>query len=97
MVTSQILKNCLEELRAISRTEFCLQDPVGTPIVTTEGAAVPEQQVIAAFAEIVPFIHTKLDVVLYNTLPVNLCKGLAISLVTMVLYKHLSPLLKGKR
>ena len=51
MVTSQILKNCLEELRAISRTEFCLQDPVGTPIVVTEGAAVPEQQVIAAFAE----------------------------------------------
>ena len=57
----------------------------------------PVEQVIAAFAEIVPFIHTKLDVVLYNTLPVNLCKGLAISLVTMVLYKHLSPLLKGKR
>ena len=44
-----------------------------------------------------PFIRTKLDVVLYNALPVNLCKGLAISLVTMLLYKHLSPILKGKR
>ena len=51
MVTSQILKSCLEELRSISRTEFCLQDPMGTPIVVTEGAAVPEQQVITAFAE----------------------------------------------
>ena len=57
----------------------------------------PIEQVIAAFAQLVPFIRTKLDVVLYNALPVNLCKGLAISLVTMLLYKHLSPILKGKR
>ena len=57
----------------------------------------PIEQVIAAFADVVPFIHTKLDVVLYNALPVNLCKGLVISLVTMLLYKHLSPILKGKR
>ena len=57
----------------------------------------PIEQVIAAFADLVPFIHTKLDVVPYNALPVNLCKGLVISLVTMLLYKHLSPILKGKR
>ena len=56
----------------------------------------PIDQVIAAFAEIVPFIHTKLDVVLLNALPMNILKGLVVSLVTMLLYKRLSPILKGK-
>ena len=50
MVTSQILKSSLEELRAISRVEFCLQDTMGTPIVVTEGAQVPESAVVSAFA-----------------------------------------------
>ena len=36
----------------------------------------PLEQVIAAFGEIMPFIRTKLDVVLYNAFPFNLLKGL---------------------
>ena len=37
---------------------------------------------------------TRLSIVLKIITPFNLCKGIAISLLTFVLYKHLSPLLK---
>ena len=57
----------------------------------------PLEQVIAAFGELMPFIRTKLDVVLYNAFPFNLLKGLVISVCTMVVYKKLSPILKGRR
>lgn len=50
----------------------------------------PLDQVIAMFGQIIPFIHTKLDVVLYNVVPFNLLKGLAIALVTLPLYQKLA-------
>lgn len=56
----------------------------------------PLEQMIASFNEFIPFIDTKLDVVLYNAFPFNLLKGLAISVITMLLYKRLTPVLKGK-
>ena len=56
----------------------------------------PMEEMIAAFAAFVPFIQTKLDVVLWNALPMNVIKGAVISLITMLLYKRLSPLLKGR-
>lgn len=55
----------------------------------------PLEQLIASFGEFIPFIHTKLDVVLYNAFPFNLLKGLVISGVTMLVYKRLNPVLKG--
>lgn len=57
----------------------------------------PLDQVIASFGMFIPFIKTKLDVVLYNAFPFNLLKGLAISIVTMLIYKKLSPVLKGAK
>lgn len=56
----------------------------------------PLEQLIASFGEFIPFIRTKLDVVLYNAFPFNLLKGLVISGVTMVVYKRLRPVLKGQ-
>lgn len=56
----------------------------------------PMEEMIAAFAAFVPIIRTKLDVVLLNALPLNILKGAVISLVTMLLYKRLSPILKGR-
>lgn len=56
----------------------------------------PLDQLIASFGELIPFIHTKIDVVLYNAFPFNLLKGLAISVVAMLVYKRLRPVLKGK-
>ena len=58
-------------------------------------AFMPLDELIASFGEFMPFIKTKLDVVLFNALPFNLLKGLAISAVTMLIYKKLSPILKG--
>ncbi len=55
----------------------------------------PIEQVIASFGEFIPFIKTKADVVLLNALPFNILKGLVISLITMLSYKRLTPILKG--
>lgn len=55
----------------------------------------PLNELIAAFGSFMPFIHTKLDIVLFNALPFNLLKGLVIGSVTMLVYKRISPLLKG--
>lgn len=55
----------------------------------------PLDQLITSFAEFLPFIHTKLDVVLFNAFPFNLLKGLIIGGVTMLIYKKLTPVLKG--
>lgn len=55
----------------------------------------PIDQIIQMFADIMPIIRTKLDVVLLNALPLNMVKGFVISLITMLLYKRISPILKG--
>ena len=56
----------------------------------------PLDQLIASFTEFLPFIHTKLDVVLFNAFPFNLLKGLVIGGVTMLIYKKLTLVLKGR-
>lgn len=56
----------------------------------------PLDQLIASFAAFLPFIRTKLDIVLFNALPFNLLKGLVIGGVTMLVYKRLTPVLKGR-
>ena len=55
----------------------------------------PLEQLIASFGAFLPFIHTKLDIVLLNALPFNILKGLVISGLTMLSYKRLTPILKG--
>ena len=59
-------------------------------------AFMPLDQLTASFGEFIPFIKTKLDVVLFNAFPFNLLKGIGISIVTMLLYKRLTPVLKGR-
>lgn len=56
----------------------------------------PLDQLIASFGEFLPFIHTKADIVLFNAFPFNLLKGLVIGGVTMLTYKKLTPVLKGR-
>lgn len=55
----------------------------------------PLDQLIASFGAFLPFIKTKLDVVLFNALPFNVIKGLVIGAITMMVYKKLTPVLKG--
>lgn len=56
----------------------------------------PLDQLIHSFSAFIPFINSKLDIVLYNAIPFNLVKGLMIGIVTMFVYKRLSRILKGK-
>ena len=56
----------------------------------------PLDQLIASFGEFLPFIETKLDVVLFNALPFNILKGLVIGAITMMIDKKLTPILKGE-
>ena len=56
----------------------------------------PLDQLIASFGAFLPFIHTKLDIVLFNALPFNILKGLVIGGVTMLIYKKLALVLKGR-
>lgn len=56
----------------------------------------PLDQLIASFGEFLPFIETKLDVVLFNALPFNILKGLVIGVIAMMIYKKLTPILKGE-
>lgn len=60
-------------------------------------AFMPLDQLIASFREFIPFIRTKLDVVLFNAFPFNLLKGIGISIVTMLLYQRLTPVLQGRQ
>ena len=57
----------------------------------------PLDQLSASSGEFIPFIKTKLDVVLFNAFPFNLLKGIGSSIVTMLLYKRLTPILKGRQ
>ena len=56
----------------------------------------PLDQLIASFGVFLPFIHTKLNIVLFNALPFNILKGLVIGGLTMLTYKRLAPVLKGR-
>lgn len=50
MLTSQVVKNCLEELTSISNVEFCLQDTNGGLFAMTSGAQAPAAGLAADFA-----------------------------------------------
>ena len=51
MVSSQIIRGCLEQLRAITKVEFCVQDLSGNIVAQTEGAAAPDSNMAAGFAQ----------------------------------------------
>ena len=57
---------------------------------------IPLGQMIA-FSVFIPFIRTKLDMVLFHVFPFNVLKGLVIGIFTMVIYKRFMPVLKGTR
>jgi len=55
---------------------------------------IPLEAIIGMGSKIIPIIDSKLKLVLLCTLPFNLVKGLLQSLITFILYKRISPLLK---
>jgi riboflavin transporter FmnP len=57
-------------------------------------AFMPLTAIIKSASEFVPFIKTKLDVMIFTIFPFNLIKGTIISIITFLLYKRLKPLMK---
>ncbi len=50
MISSQVIRSCLEELCSITRTEFCVQDPGGNVLAATENMPIPDTDLIVSFA-----------------------------------------------
>ena len=59
-------------------------------------AFMPMDEMIAAFAAFIPFIHNKLDVCIFSAFPTTFGKGIVVSAITFALYKRLRPILKGR-
>lgn len=57
----------------------------------------PLEAIVAMGSAIIPSVNSLLTLVLFCTVPFNLVKGILISIVTYLLYKHISPLLKGDK
>ena len=55
----------------------------------------PEETILAAYQAILPSMKSILQSLLVFNMPFTFCKGLADVLVTFLIYKHISPLLKG--
>ena len=56
----------------------------------------PMEKIISMSQKAVPFINNKMDIVLYGVVPFNLFKGIVISVITVLLYDKLTPLINGK-
>ncbi|MCI2050179.1 MAG: helix-turn-helix domain-containing protein [Lachnospiraceae bacterium] len=50
MIPSQILRNCLEELKSITKVDFCLADMTGAPLGMTAGMQAPDPALLSGFA-----------------------------------------------
>ena len=57
-------------------------------------AYMPMEQILGLCAQINPLIVDKLTYVLYGVVPFNIIKGLVISLITALTYKHISRIIR---
>lgn len=54
----------------------------------------PLETIIEMCSKYVPFINSKLDIILFTIVPFNFMKGFIISIVTLIIYKNISKLTK---
>jgi riboflavin transporter FmnP len=57
----------------------------------------PKEAILAAYQAIFPFVKSIYTCLWFFNAPFNLGKGLVISLITFLIYKRISPLIKGKK
>ncbi len=62
----------------------------------TKVSGIPMEAIIAMCQKILPFVDNQWEVILLSVTPFNILKGLIVSVVTFVIYKRLSPLLRGR-
>ena len=55
----------------------------------------PMEVIVSLIAKTVPAVDSLMDMILLAVVPFNLLKGVVLSIVTMLLYKRISPLLKN--
>ncbi len=61
----------------------------------TKVMGIPMEAIIGMCQKILPFVDNQWKVILLSVTPFNLFKGVLVSLVTFLIYKRLSPILKG--
>ena len=57
----------------------------------------PKDAILAAYQAIFPFVSDIHTCLWFFNAPFNFFKGLVITLITFLIYKHISPLIKGKK
>jgi len=57
----------------------------------------PKDAILAAYQAIFPFVSDIYTCLWLFNAPFNLLKGLVVTLITFLIYKHISPLIKGKK
>ena len=63
----------------------------------TKVSGIPMEAIIAMCQKILPFVDNQFKVILLSVTPFNILKGILVSFVTFLLYKRLSPLIRGKK
>ncbi len=61
----------------------------------TKVSGIPMEAIIAMCQKILPFVNNQWKVILLSVTPFNILKGILVSFVTFLIYKRLSPLLRG--
>ncbi len=57
----------------------------------------PKDAILAAYQAIFPFVGNIYTCLWFFNAPFNFFKGLVITLITFLIYKHISPLIKGEK
>lgn len=104
---SLVLPAGLFYMRKKTRASALLGMAVGTVLATVVSAVLnyyilipfyeqfmPLEQIIAASAQVIPSIDSMMDVILFGIVPFNLFKCFVLSVITALLYKKISVLLK---
>lgn len=58
---------------------------------------ISREAVVGMFTSVIPAVDSVNKVIVMVTLPFNLIKAIAVSVLTALLYKHVSPILKGRK
>ena len=62
----------------------------------TKVTGISIETIIGMCQKILPFVDNEIKVILLSVTPFNILKGVLISIVTYLLYKRLTPIIKGK-
>ena len=57
----------------------------------------PAEAIVSMIGKVIPAVDSLPKLIAFATVPFNLLKGVVLSAITFLLYKRLSPLLKGEK